>query len=80
MLVLNSPPVLPLSKNFHLQDSVSAHIMRVVVAGSEWGRASVSHQQGGPQGLSSSLGSSWHETNFHILSLSNPGNAEHQMY
>lgn len=39
ILILNSPSVLPLSKNFLLQDSVSAQILRVVVAGSKRRRA-----------------------------------------
>ena len=38
--------------------------MWVVIAGSERGRASRSYQYSAPQGLSSSLGSSWRETNF----------------
>ena len=78
-LILNSPSVLPLYKNFLLQDSVSAQIMRVVVAGSERGRASRSYQYGAPQGPSSSLGSSWHETNFSHFDFM-LGKAEHQTY
>lgn len=79
ILILNSPSVLPLSKNFLLQDSVSAQIMRVVVAGSKWRRASRSYQYSAPQGPSSSLGSSWRETNFSPFDFM-LGKTEHQTY
>lgn len=53
--------------------------MRVVVAGSEQGKACRSYQYSAPQGPLSSLGCSWHETNFPRFDFT-LGKAEHQTY
>lgn len=79
VLILNSTYVLPLSKNFLLQDSISAQIVWVVIAGSEQERASRSYQHGALQGPSSILGSRWHEMNFsHFYFIL--GEAQQQTY
>lgn len=53
--------------------------MRVVVAGSDQGRASRSYQYSAPQGPPRSLGYSWHETNFPHFDFM-LCKAEHQTY